>query len=412
MSYALGVDINSRYSQISVYMSGDKGPVPVSAVMGQDFYEIPTMVAYVESQNRWCYGYEAYSLSEASAAIPVDNLLRRAEANEVVRIHGEEYPVVDLLELYIKKVLGMTNLNAPYHLADVIVFSAELLNHDSISFLNSMIKRIGIDSSKIFLLSHSECIHHYMIHQNRELWSQDVLVLDYSGEELLGKIYKVRRNTRPVVCETEEYSYPIELMNSDQELLPVIEKITEGKIISSVYLIGDSSLEECCPKSISMLCSKRRAFMGRNMYTRGACYAAMEYAQLSNDSAGFIYLGADKLKCNVGAYIKAENGGETFAELIEAGLNWYDVGFSKRFFVDTSKDIRLVLKPIDGSQERDVIIRLNDFPKRPPHCTQIRLLLYMDKPQELSVEIKDIGFGEIFPSSDLSIKEIVSMEDL
>lgn len=412
MSFAMGVDINSRYSQLSVYTENDKNPVPVSAVAGQDFYEVPTVVALIEEQNRWCYGYEAYSLGMAGAAVLVDDLLDRAVAGEIVSIKGEDYPVVDLLELFIKKLLGMANMIAPYHLADVIVFSAELLNLESIALLNSIIKKLSIDTDKTYLMSHSECVHHYMIHQNRELWSQEVLIIDYSGKELLGKVYRVDRNTKPIMCSTLEFSYPIESIDTDEAFLEVVEELTKDRIISAVYLIGDSVLEDKCPKSIAKLCSKRRTFMGRNLYTRGACYASKEQAQNSDYSNAFIFLGKEKLKYNIGVITKDEDGLEEISELLEAGINWYDVDISLRFYLDESREVRLVMIPIDGSDERIVIIRLNEFPKRPPHASAIMLKLVMHKSDVLEVSVADLGFGEIFPSSEMVVEETIDMQVL
>ena len=409
MSFAMGVDINSRYSQISVYTENDKNPVPISAVSGQDFYEVPTMVAYIESNNRWCYGYEAFSLGEAGAAIVVDDLLNRAIAGEVVNIKGEDYPVVDLLELFIKKLLGMANMIAPYHLADSIVFSAELLNLESIALLNSIIKRLSLDTKNSYLMSHSECIHHYMIHQNRELWSQQVLIIDYSGDSLLGKIYNVSRSTKPVLCSVEEFSYPIECIENDAEFLDVVDELTDGRIISSVYLIGDSELDEKCPKSIARLCAKRRAFVGRNLYTRGACYASKEKMDGSGYNDAFLYLGKEKLKYNVAVITRDEEGREGLSELLDAGINWYDVDINLRFYLDDQREVRLVLIPIDGSDQRNVIIRLNDFPRRPEHASAIMLKIKMMEPDSLKVNVTDLGFGEIFPSSEIVVEEIISM---
>lgn len=408
MAYALGVDINSRYSQISAYTENDRSPVPISAVLGQDRYEIPTMVAYISDKNMWTYGYEALSLSQAGAATPVDDLLRRAVADETVVINGEEYLCTDLLELFIKKVLGMANTIAPYPIADAVVFCVEFLNNDIIRLLNGIIKNLGINPERTSLMSHDECIHHYMIHQPRDLWQQDVLILDYSADSLFSKIYYKNLNTKPIICGINNDSFPKSVVDSDEDFLEIVQKLLDGRIVSSVYLIGDDELEKNCPKTIQYIANKRRAFLGRNLYTRGACYASKDKINQNADVNRFLFLGADKVKCNVGLSVNGLNG-EEFLELLEAGRNWYDVEVDRKFYLGSTKELRLILKPIDGMGERTAIVRLNDFPKRPDHTTYIQLEAVMEEPDILTLKVSDLGFGQIFPSSESVVVEKVDL---
>ena len=50
----------------------------------------------------------------------------------------------------------------------------------------------------------------------------------------------------------------------------------ENTPFSAVYLVGREFEGEWMDKSFRFLCRKRRSFRGDNLYTMGACYAAME----------------------------------------------------------------------------------------------------------------------------------------
>lgn len=51
--------------------------------------------------------------------------------------------------------------------------------------------------------------------------------------------------------------------------------------------------------SLAFLCNRRKVFMGQNLYTKGACYAAMEYARM-NRVGDYLYAGPDMIEQNMG----------------------------------------------------------------------------------------------------------------
>lgn len=54
------------------------------------------------------------------------------------------------------------------------------------------------------------------------------------------------------------------------------EEMFRGRVFSSVYLIGEGFDREWAKDSLAFLCMKRHVFMGQNLYTKGACYSAMQ----------------------------------------------------------------------------------------------------------------------------------------
>ena len=57
-------------------------------------------------------------------------------------------------------------------------------------------------------------------------------------------------------------------------LFQIIGDCFQGRIVSSAYLTGDGFDGGWMKRSVSLLCQGRRAFMGKNLYSKGACYAA------------------------------------------------------------------------------------------------------------------------------------------
>ena len=77
-----------------------------------------------------------------------------------------------------------------------------------------------------------------------------------------------------------------------------IESVFEKKIVSSVFLMGEGFENNWYPNSLKVLCNGRRAFLGNNLYSKGACYTAYQRGQeeLMKEQEGPVYLDESKLK--------------------------------------------------------------------------------------------------------------------
>ena len=66
----------------------------------------------------------------------------------------------------------------------------------------------------------------------------------------------------------------------DEMFCRFIESVFDKRIVSSVFLTGEGFENNWYPKSLRVLCNGRRAFIGNNLYSKGACYTA--YRKLFN----------------------------------------------------------------------------------------------------------------------------------
>ncbi|MFR0755428.1 MAG: DUF5716 family protein [Hominisplanchenecus sp.] len=88
----------------------------------------------------------------------------------------------------------------------------------------------------------------------------------------------------------------------------------ENTPFSAVYLVGREFEGEWMDKSFRFLCRKRRSFRGDNLYTMGACYAAMEEngATACKDT---LYLSDDTIQHN----LRNVDGDPRSGRLLSAG---------------------------------------------------------------------------------------------
>ncbi|WP_375144160.1 DUF5716 family protein, partial [Acinetobacter pittii] len=78
--------------------------------------------------------------------------------------------------------------------------------------------------------------------------------------------------------------------------------------------------------------------------------------------------------------------------------NWYDCKSSCEFLLDDTEEIVFVISTFDRPQKRKVGMMLPGLPPRPNKTTRLYLELQYLSPKECRVYVRDLGFGEMFPS--------------
>lgn len=61
--------------------------------------------------------------------------------------------------------------------------------------------------------------------------------------------------------------------------------------------------------------------------------------------------------------------------------------------------LSLLLTPLDGQEPKQVDMILEGIEKRPRWTTRLEIKTEMLSERELSVRVKDLGFGSFFPAS-------------
>ena len=165
---------------------------------------------------------------------------------------------------------------------------------------------------------------------------------------------------------------------------------------------------EWMKESLSFLCKGRRVFMGKNLYSKGACYAAARKCMKTENSWQFVYMGDNEMKVNVS--LKVQRQGKTeLLTLINAGDNWYETVGECEVLLDGSNEIDFWLQLPNSKEAQIEKLTLADLPKRPPRTTRLRIKAQPVSDMEVKIKIKDLGFGEIFKSSDKTWEYMMSL---
>ena len=138
--------------------------------------------------------------------------------------------------------------------------------------------------------------------------------------------------------------------------------------------------------------------MGQNLYTKGACYAAMgEYARM-NRVGDYLYAGPDMIEQNMGMEMIIR-GHQEFYPMISAGVSWYMARAECEFVLDDTSEVILYSKSMAG-EELPHGAAAGLLPDRPNRCDEADILdLSFIGKRKCRVRVTDLGLGNLYPAS-------------
>ena len=194
--------------------------------------------------------------------------------------------------------------------------------------------------------------------------------------------------------------------NPDLEFEEIIERVFAGKIISAVYLLGDGFDGDWLKVSLQKLCHNRKVFAGKDMYSRGACYAGAVKDGVKDWP--FVYIGDNELKMNLSLKVVDKRIME-YLTLLNAGDSWYEAHGECEVILDGSGEIEIWIQKPDSRDAKVEILELTDLPERDNRTTRLRISARPTSDIEAVVTISDLGFGEIVPSSNKTWEHRISL---
>ena len=398
-SYYIGIDINDKNAMISYFQPNMEEPETLSTVAGSELYQIPIVLAKRKDLGQWYYGDDAKKMAMNGEIIFVDNLYRRAVNGEKIVIEEETYKAEDLLALFFKKLIELPQKLGNSTVCNKLVLTVERLSKENMDMFWRILPKLNLNSEKFMVVDNKERFYYFALSQKEELWLHDVYLFEYEKGAIHSYGLKRDLRTTPQVISISESPKTTVLGDRDLEFQRILQQNFENKIVSTAYLVGDGFDGEWMKNSLTFLCRGRRAFMGKNLFSKGACYAA--WARDNEDQWPFIYMGENEMKFNLS--LKVKNHGELqFYNLISAGRNWFEAKGECELILSDTSEIDF-WKQLPNSREAIIeTLELTDMPCRPDRTTRIRIIAKPVADDKVNIEIKDMGFGELFRATDKS----------
>ena len=123
----------------------------------------------------------------------------------------------------------------------------------------------------------------------------------------------------------------------------------------------------------------------------------------------YLYASEDMVEYNIGMQMDIR-GQKTDYILISDVMNWYEAQCGCEFLLNEGKELVLYARSLRGGDAVSYSIMLEGLPDRPPKTTRLHLQMEFESVSECRVRIRDMGFGEFFPSSGLTWESVLKLK--
>ena len=267
----------------------------------------------------------------------------------------------------------------------------------------------GFLKEQVQVLGEQESLVHFVMHQTNDIWQHKVWLLEFHTDEVKAVCLEVNRRTTPMLVEAQEPEYwhvgSLLEGNRDEKLSETVKERFGRDPVSAVFLTGTDFNARDYKKSREEICFHRRVFLGEQIHARGACMLAG-----SRGRRNYLFLNEQTLLYNVG--IRSSRGGkESVHTLISAGCSWYEVQGSWELMVLDEPVLEFHFQSMLGGEPIRAGMMLTDMPKRPQRTSRVLLEIHFAGPRQCEVKVTDLGFGELYPASDLYWRETFWLEE-
>lgn len=408
----LGIDLCDDITQVTVMRPYSAEPEAVSfdAETRKEF--LPTVL--VKTGEGWRLEENRGIGGEVVSAFFHSALLAKD-----VSENGTESTGRSLVKVFLRLLLERIGERfAEQSLGFIAVTCEEAEDPNAVAFLKEALEEFGLTQDRFMIFSHLTAFLHYAVRQEEGLWKKGASAFDYTTEGL--RFYSMecytRGGERLLVSDFRDYSDVMPqgfLQIETPERAALTFERLAGKVLqdrgATLYITGRVFEGEWTSDVLRMLSVGRRVFRGQNLYTQGACYRAAEFFY-QKQSASFSVLLPDRITYDV--YLQAETTDEQEICMAQAGEAFQDVFAETDVLMDTIDKLSFRLVKVGTDREYLIRVAPHDLLIRADRTSRYRVRVFFVKKTQMVIQIRDLGFGEFYPSGNRLFEEIIDLSQL
>ena len=385
-----GIEFKEEEAQISFYRPDMDEPDTVSILPGKEKYAIPLAVCRSANGSLY-YGDAAAAKKRERNARYYDRLLSRA-----LREKGTMYR--QMLLSYIKYLL-LFGRNYAEGKSPVFYLTITVpeLTKEMAQLLLYIRDSLKIEPGHFRISDFQESYFDYIYMRGRSLWKQDALLYDFSDETVQVMILSKKNKSVPkkAYITTRVYK-PDEKERKDPVLKDrffagVLQDSLKGRIANCIYLIGDGFDGDWLKESKKAFGTNKRVFIGRNLYSRGACLGGYRSFASSNDAVHFE--SRYRIPVTMGVHVLSGQK-QIFLPIARAGTDWFNFEYKYELLYNGSTQLEVFFLNRTGDEVPVRTLQLEGFPESREKARSIQLYTRALDRTRLYICIKDLGFGE------------------
>lgn len=401
MSHYIGIALNDDYTNICI---NDETHLKT----------VPTVVCKEKQGDNWYIGEGAYKQTLDGTGVMVDKLLSLLKKKGTATIDGVCYTAQELLTVFFRKLFEQDGMEHP----DTVVLSIRKPERELMQQLQSVLQEILGEDCRLKLISHTESFVHFVLAQDRNLYNHQVGMFELSNQCLYYYEMKVSRGSRKLVLadsQAQEEAFNLDILKTpsggkiaDKILSALAERLLEKKTFSSVFLSGKGfETLDYNSEFMAYICKRRRVCAEPQMFAIGAAFEAGILCG-AREEEEYTVICDTKVRSDIGIKVMLHER-EMVLPIVQAGDGWFESRGSVEAILDEQDYVELVVSPVDQVKRTYFKITLDGFPERENRTTRIRLTSCFTEAGKLKLQIRDQGFGSLFPASKAEICEEIEL---
>lgn len=417
-----GIDICDDYCQISSWSLDKNEPSEMEWKEGKRTCLIPMVICKKKGEEEWLIGESAFQEALMNKGILSDHLIRLVSMDGTATIEGRTYSGAKLLWIYLAKCVAFLNQKMESYKLLHLTFTVQTINRPLVKALMDSWEAIGVNPKDISIISHEESCTWYFI--NQKVGSGRCVQFDLTDKGLYYYEMNLSRSGRQVQAETSsqkcEEGFNLGILEqtsgkkmADSILLSCAKRLIEKKNISVIYLSG-KGLSHCRDWSSNFLeyicAANHRVFYCKSLFAKGAAYMAMN--QIRGVRVTSCLMRCEGMIDSSVSIQVFDRGMTKRLVLAQRGTHWYEPIAPVELILGSDNKLEMYVVKNSVYTPQKVCLDLSQLiPRRPERTTRVGLQVQFLNKNELEVVVTDLGFGELFPASNVKLSERVRLVD-
>lgn len=390
----IGIDLNDERAMVSLFYEGMKQVETVSAVPGEERFQIPLAV-FCTGQGNYYYGEEALRRQDRADGTFFTGLFSEA-------LDPEHVISRNMLVQFLRRLIRFRERYGLEKMKYCLAVAVPEITDQTVELFNFVRGELELELDCFRLMDYSESFFAHTYHQEASVWMHDVALFDYQGNRIVFLLLHTDGTgaVKRVACGRREWTVPGYLQEyaeqKDEFFANIVREAFMKKIISGVYFIGDGFDGGWLRESLRVVGTNKRVFKGKNLYTRGACLAAYR-----NDvTRGWNYYFDCPYKLHGELSLKLMKDGEPyFLRLTQLGENWFEP--TERYFLmyEGKPELEVLIRVRERMSVRTECFVPDHLPERDASGIRFSLQAVPVSGSKVLLRLKDDGFGELFEST-------------
>lgn len=405
----VGMDLCDGITQLSCCRPESEEIVPIGRLTGREReYECPTVLSFNPQKKEWLFGTEAIIEADKGNAILFHHMIQQISEKQEVTAEDMTITGTDALTRFFVKILSCLKEYYPNETILKLVVTVSDKNDNLKKAVTDALQHIGIEQDRLVIQQHRQSYMYYALSQKKELWMNDVGLFEFSREGMFYSQIHIDRRNFPFIVGVKQKNLSDtlnwDMMEHDSSFrmeyafINLANTQLHKQMVTTIYVTGEGFQGEWANVALKQLCTGRRVFRGSNLFTKGACYAAREFAG-QGQMEDFLFLDEEMIYSNISVRVYHDAKMQELT-LAKAGTPWKDIDVSVDIIPDEEEEIQLTTQNVLRHETKVHLLSLEGFEERPNKMTRFTVRLRFADTSHCIVTLKDNGFGEFCPSSN------------